>query len=152
MSVLSQVLLYNYYIWWSPVSIQSLPDDPKATQLSKEIDDINKALDQCKIQILTQLRVPLDNCNPVQDLERRLKEYEVILIPFSVPSKHVKTSLFMVFLTPSLQNYPAEICPDFKKTGNWDVFHPERCGTCSGKESIRTHSLIPPSYTEGNPW
>lgn len=81
MSTLSQVLLCNYSIWSSSVSVQSLSEDPKATQLSKEIDDINKALDQCKIQILSQLRVPLDNCNPVQDLERRLQEFEVILIP-----------------------------------------------------------------------
>ncbi|TWW69236.1 Envoplakin 210 kDa cornified envelope precursor protein [Takifugu flavidus] len=58
------------------VPVQSVPEDPKATELSREIDDINKTLDQCNIKILSQLRVPLDNQNPVQDLERRLQEYE----------------------------------------------------------------------------
>uniref|UniRef100_A0A3Q3WJ91 Uncharacterized protein n=1 Tax=Mola mola TaxID=94237 RepID=A0A3Q3WJ91_MOLML len=37
---------------------------------------IYMALDQCEKQILHQLRVPLDNCNPTKDLENRLQKHE----------------------------------------------------------------------------
>uniref|UniRef100_A0A3Q3WJ87 Uncharacterized protein n=1 Tax=Mola mola TaxID=94237 RepID=A0A3Q3WJ87_MOLML len=58
------------------VTTKSAPEDPKAAELNNEIDRINRALDQCEKQILHQLRVPLDNCNPTKDLENRLQKHE----------------------------------------------------------------------------
>nr|XP_046271944.1 envoplakin-like [Scatophagus argus] len=57
-------------------AVQSAPEDPKATELANELDKINRALDQCKKQILSRLRAPLDNRNPTQDLSNRLQEHE----------------------------------------------------------------------------
>uniref|UniRef100_A0A3Q3WJ83 Envoplakin b n=1 Tax=Mola mola TaxID=94237 RepID=A0A3Q3WJ83_MOLML len=58
------------------LTTKSAPEDPKAAELNNEIDRINRALDQCEKQILHQLRVPLDNCNPTKDLENRLQKHE----------------------------------------------------------------------------
>lgn len=59
------------------VTAKSSPEDPKAAELNNEIDRINRTLDQCEKQILHQLRVPLDNSNPTQDLENRQQKHEV---------------------------------------------------------------------------
>ncbi|XP_028267450.1 envoplakin-like [Parambassis ranga] len=57
-------------------SVQSAPEDPRAAELIAEIDRINKALEKSENEILSRLRTPLDNRNPTQDLENRLKEHE----------------------------------------------------------------------------
>lgn len=54
-----------------------MPEDPKAAELASEIDKVNRGLERCEKEILGRLRMPLDNRNPTQDLERRLSEHEV---------------------------------------------------------------------------
>ncbi|XP_040918385.1 envoplakin [Toxotes jaculatrix] len=56
-------------------AVQSAPEDPKAAELASEIDRINKALDKIEKEILSRLRAPLDNRNPVEDLANRLEEH-----------------------------------------------------------------------------
>uniref|UniRef100_A0A7N6BLL2 Desmoplakin SH3 domain-containing protein n=1 Tax=Anabas testudineus TaxID=64144 RepID=A0A7N6BLL2_ANATE len=58
------------------VVVQSAPEDPRAAQLASELDRINKALEKLEKEILSRLRAPLDNRNPAQDLENRLREHE----------------------------------------------------------------------------
>ncbi|XP_044038320.1 envoplakin-like [Siniperca chuatsi] len=57
-------------------AVQSAPEDPKAAELASKIDNINRALDQSKKEILSRLRAPLDTRNPTQDLVNRLQEHE----------------------------------------------------------------------------
>ncbi|XP_068606002.1 envoplakin [Brachionichthys hirsutus] len=56
--------------------VQSSPVDSKAVEVASELDEINRNLDQCKNQILSRLRLPLDNRNPTGDLEDRLQEHD----------------------------------------------------------------------------
>ncbi|XP_033826632.1 envoplakin [Periophthalmus magnuspinnatus] len=58
------------------VTISSVPDDPKAKELVKSLDQINAALERIHKEILRRLREPLDNRNPGQDLATRLQEHE----------------------------------------------------------------------------
>ncbi|XP_068193776.1 envoplakin [Antennarius striatus] len=60
----------------SKMQVQSSPVDPKAVELASELDEINRELDHCKKQILNLLRPPLDNRNPIGDLEVRLQEHD----------------------------------------------------------------------------
>lgn len=57
-------------------SVKRVPEDPKAAELASEIDKVNSGLERCEKEILGRLRMPLDNRNPTQDLERRLSEHE----------------------------------------------------------------------------
>ncbi|XP_029365431.1 envoplakin [Echeneis naucrates] len=57
-------------------AVQSAPEDPKAAEISSELDKINKSLDQIEKEILSRLRAPLDNRNPKEDLAHRLQEQE----------------------------------------------------------------------------
>ncbi|XP_042249882.1 envoplakin [Thunnus maccoyii] len=54
----------------------SAPEDPKTAELANKFDNINNALDQNKKEILSRLRTPLDNRNPIQDLTNRQQENE----------------------------------------------------------------------------
>ncbi|KAK2894186.1 envoplakin [Channa argus] len=56
--------------------VQSAPEDPKAAELGTELDRINKALERVEKEVRNRLRAPLDNRNPAQDLENRLREHE----------------------------------------------------------------------------
>lgn len=58
------------------VTVQSAPEDPKATELAQQLDKINNALDRSKKEVLIRLRAPLDNRSPAQDLATRLQEHE----------------------------------------------------------------------------
>lgn len=53
------------------------PEDPKAAELVSDLNKVNRGLEQCEKEILGRIRVPLDNRNPTQDLEKRLSEHEV---------------------------------------------------------------------------
>lgn len=57
--------------------VQSAPEDPKAAELARELDRINRALAKEEKEILSRLRAPLDNRKPTQDLENRQQEHEV---------------------------------------------------------------------------
>lgn len=57
--------------------MQSAPEDPRTAELARDLDEVNRGLEQCEKEILARLRVPLDNRSPTQDLERRLQEHEV---------------------------------------------------------------------------
>ncbi|XP_057717649.1 envoplakin [Corythoichthys intestinalis] len=56
------------------VSVQSVQEDPKATLLARQIDELHYNLDLCKTDIEKRLRAPLDNRNPALDLENRLQD------------------------------------------------------------------------------
>ncbi|XP_028310611.1 envoplakin [Gouania willdenowi] len=58
------------------VAVQSAPEDPRATDLARELDRINDSLEKCEKDILSRLRTPLDNRSPAPDLENRLKDQE----------------------------------------------------------------------------
>ncbi|TNN58548.1 Envoplakin [Liparis tanakae] len=56
--------------------VQSTPDDPRAAKLAGGLDELNAALDRSEREVLSRLRLPLDNRNPTQDLAKRLQEHE----------------------------------------------------------------------------
>ncbi|XP_054616002.1 envoplakin-like [Dunckerocampus dactyliophorus] len=58
------------------VSVRSTPEDPKAAKLAGQLDELNSNLDLCKMDIHKRLRAPLDNRNPVLDLENRLQDHK----------------------------------------------------------------------------
>ncbi|KAM3598572.1 uncharacterized protein V6R79_019854 [Siganus canaliculatus] len=58
------------------VPVKMAPENPRAAELSSELDRINRALDLFEKQLLGRLRVPLDNRNPTEDLENRLLDHE----------------------------------------------------------------------------
>lgn len=68
---------FKCYCLCSSANIQSAPDDPRAVELSSDLDRINRALDQCEKQIQGRLRAPTDSRNPTQDLTNRLQDNEV---------------------------------------------------------------------------
>nr|XP_057905968.1 envoplakin-like [Doryrhamphus excisus] len=58
------------------VSVRSTPEDPKAAKLSGQLDELHSGLDLCKLDIQKRMRAPLDNRNPVLDLENRLQDHK----------------------------------------------------------------------------
>ncbi|XP_066560327.1 envoplakin [Amia ocellicauda] len=56
--------------------MSSAMEDPKAREISAQLDDIDGALGQTEKDILNRLRMPLDRSSPSQDLAKRLKEHE----------------------------------------------------------------------------
>uniref|UniRef100_A0A8C7Z2S3 Envoplakin b n=1 Tax=Oryzias sinensis TaxID=183150 RepID=A0A8C7Z2S3_9TELE len=56
--------------------LQSSPEEIQAAELLKELERINRALEESQEDILKRLRTPLDNRNPTQDLARRHQEHE----------------------------------------------------------------------------
>nr|XP_061829860.1 envoplakin-like [Nerophis lumbriciformis] len=58
------------------VPVRSASGDPKAAQLATQLDELNGNLDLCKMDIQRRLRTPLDNRNPVLDLETRLQDHK----------------------------------------------------------------------------
>ncbi|KAJ0058417.1 hypothetical protein NL108_014138, partial [Boleophthalmus pectinirostris] len=57
-------------------TISTIPDDPKAKELVRDLDRINGALERLQRDVEKRLREPLDNRNPVHDLTSRLQEHE----------------------------------------------------------------------------
>ncbi|XP_077590836.1 envoplakin-like [Stigmatopora nigra] len=55
-------------------SVQRVKEDPKASLLGRQIDELHNNLDLCKTDIQKRLRAPLDNRNPALDLENRLED------------------------------------------------------------------------------
>lgn len=61
----------------SPAPLAKSLDDPKATELSGRLNQLDKDLALAEQDILNRMRAPLDNSNPSSDLTSRLKKQEV---------------------------------------------------------------------------